>query len=123
MKYNKIIAALAFGTMCLITTQVSAQTQSEQDRIDSSQTNYQNEQARSQKIKDETALENAKNDRRETKAKAREANRIGREADDAARESRSALRAEKKAQKARKQADRQTRKASQAREKSNSNQR
>jgi hypothetical protein len=77
--------------------------------------------SQTQQENDASRIANAKQARRETKAKAKEARRVEREADDAERQSKNALKTEERAQKSRKRADAQSQKASDARVKSDQN--
>jgi hypothetical protein len=125
MKYNKMIITIALGAGSLFTTHTFAQssgdmTQTERDRKDSVETAALTE-AQVQSTKDKNRMADAKQDRKQTKAKAENAQRIENDANDAARESRYALRGERRAQKSRKQANQQAEKAANAREKSNNN--
>jgi hypothetical protein len=127
MKFKTIIIlVLSLAALVLFTSESNGQertemSKGEQDRLDSLQTLYKRDEIRAQREKDENTIADAKQDKRETKAKAKEAQRIEREANDAARESRYALRTEKKAQKARKNADAQAKKALKARNRSDKN--
>lgn len=116
---------MAVGAASLFTSNALAQysgdmTQTERDTKDSVETVTLRE-AQAQSTKDKNRMEEAKLDRKQTKAKAENAQRIEKDANDAARQSRNAVRAERRAQKARKQATRQAEKAADARDKSNSN--
>jgi len=125
MKYTTIIITMALGAAFGFTTHAFAQssndmTHTERDKKDSVEAvTLMEEQAQS--TKDKNRMADAKEDRKQTKAKAENAQRIESDANDAARESRYAVRAERKAQKSRKQANKQAEKAAQAREKSNNN--
>lgn len=116
---------MAVGVASVFTSHAFAQssgdtTQSEYEKEDSVETVTRKE-AQTQNAKDQNRMEDAKFDRKQTKAKAENAQRIEKDAKDAARESRFALRAERRAQKSRKEANRQAEKAAEAREKSNNN--
>lgn len=116
---------MAVAAASLFTIQSFAQssermTDSDRDKKDSLETVTLREE-QIQNTKNRNRMEDAKLDRKQTRAKAENAQRIQNDADDAARESRYALRAERRAQKSRKQANQQAEKAADAREKSNNN--
>lgn len=126
---NKIkISVVALSVMACTLFSIESQSQelpvmtkTEHERIDSLEKVKEREQIQSQRADDVDKLNEMKNERSETKAKAKEAQRVEEEANDAARESKNALKSEKKAQKNRKQADKQATKAEEAREKSDQN--
>lgn len=125
MKTIKIILPLTIGALSLFTISAFAQqtevTKDEYNRADSTKAVYERDQIQNQRQEDTERMNDAKNERSETKAKAKEAQRIENDANDAAKESKNALKAERKAQKARKQADKQAHDAEDARAKSNQN--
>jgi hypothetical protein len=128
MKYTKILSLIAVSAASLFTFELFAQdtqdtpvSKFEYNRADSLKAIYERDQAQTQKADDVEKMNDAKNERSETKAKAKEAQRIEDEADDAAKQSKNALKTEKKAQKLRKQADKQAEKAETARDKSDLN--
>jgi hypothetical protein len=70
---------------------------------------------------DHDRMSDAKDDRRETRARSKEAKRVERDASRAARESRIQVRTERRAQRSRNEATRQAKRAADAREKSDKN--
>lgn len=126
MKYKKIILILTLTAASLFTFQGFAQSsqalsKNQYDSIEGSQADYKRDQVRTQKDKDAEAINDAKADKADTKAKAKESARIDNEAQDAAKQSKKALKTERKAQKLRNKADKQADKAETAREKSDLN--
>jgi hypothetical protein len=106
------------GTLHAQNVQIMTRAQMyEKDSVDMANLKH----AQLQQEHDDTRMADAKQDRRETKAKAKTARRVENEANAAARESRSAVRSERKAQKARRQANKQADKAAEAIEKSGKN--
>ena len=74
-----------------------------------------------QESKDKYVMDNAKDESKETKAKAKKLKRIERDASDASNQAKKALNDEKKAQRLRKKANQQAIRASEARDKSDRN--
>jgi hypothetical protein len=74
-----------------------------------------------QESKDKYMMDNAKEESKETKAKAKQLKRIERDATNASDETKKALKDEKKAQRSRKKANQQAKRASEARDKSDRN--
>jgi len=74
-----------------------------------------------QESKDKYRMDNAKDESKETKAKAKKLKRIERDASDASNQAKKALNDEKKAQRLRKKANQQAIRASEARDKSDRN--
>jgi hypothetical protein len=127
MKIKLIVCAVVMGAALLVTSQVSAQdesdkmTKAEFRRADSLELANKNEQLRIRKNTDAKSISDLKSERRDSKVKAKEADRVKKEADDAAKQSKNAYKAERKAQNARKRADAQAKKALKSREKSDQN--
>jgi hypothetical protein len=125
MKYKKILSLIVVSAASLFAFELFAQdspvSKSEYKRMDSVQATYERDQVQTQRAEDVEKMNDAKNERSETKAKAKEAQRVEEEADDAAKQSKNALKTEKKAQKLRKKADKQADKAEEARDKSDLN--
>jgi len=74
-----------------------------------------------QETKDKNRMDNAKDENKETRAKAKQSKRIERDASNASDATKKALKDERKAQRARKKANQQAKKASEARDKSDRN--
>jgi hypothetical protein len=125
MKLNNALSILIFASFCTLSLCAQAQdrdtmSKSEISKMDSVEVATQRAD-QLQKTNDENRLNEAKLDRKQTRAKSKDAKRIEQDASNAARESRVAVRSERKAQKARKQATKQAKRAADARAKSDKN--
>jgi len=122
-KTGKIIVMMALVALSFFASDAYAQGLStqESDRMDSLRKSYEMERTLTQEARNDQKMNEMKDGKRETRAKAKEARRIEEEANYAARESNQALKTEKKAQRLRKKADKQAIKAEKARNKSDRN--
>jgi len=119
MNLKSIICTVTLGGLFFFS--VESFGQSSDARAGDGLTTNRRIDSETQQENDANRMANARQARRETKAKAKEARRVEREADDAERQSKNALKTEERAQKSRKRADAQSQKASDARVKSNEN--
>ena len=125
MKFRTIIPIFSLVTVILISLESFGQTpaelkESEQVSTDSIRKADRNLMQR-QESKDKYMMDNAKDERKETKSKAKQIKRIERDASNASDETKKALKDEKKAQRSRKKANQQAKRASEARDKSDRN--
>jgi hypothetical protein len=125
MKTKNVFSRLIIGSLFLLPLAAYAQDRSTMskdqiDKMDSVELATM-KAGELQKANDQNRMDEAKLNRKQTKAKAKDAKRVEEEASNAARESKAELRAEKKAQKSRKEATKQAKTASDARDKSNEN--
>lgn len=124
MKIRAIISTFSLLCATLLSFDSYAQdpvdfNKREQARADSIRKIDQNLQQ--QESKDKYRMDNAKDAKKETRAKSKQVNRVARDASDASNQSKKALKSEKKAQRSRKNANSQAKKASDARDKSDRN--
>lgn len=125
MKIRTIISVFSLLTATLLSLESYGQDpvdlkRREEARTDSIRKIDQNLQQQ-QESKDKYRMDNAKDAKKEAKAKARQEKRVQRDATNASDQSKKALRAERRAQRSRKNANQQSKKASEARDKSDRN--